>query len=457
MTSVHQIAKGLDLPIEGEPAQAISESPVIRHVALVASDYVGMKPTMLVSEGDHVKLGQAVFTDKKTPGVQFTSPAAGKVVGVNRGAKRKFLSLVIEIEGEDQEKFAAFPDQNLTQLDRKQICEQLVASGMWTALRTRPFSKVPVIDSVPNALFITAVDTNPLAPDPSIVIAERPADFVAGLEVLSRLSDGPTYVCRKAASEIPGEGKTPVEFHAFDGPHPSGLVGTHIHTLMPVDRSRTVWHIGYQDVIAVGHLFLTGELLTERVVSIAGPVVNSPRLVRTRIGASLEELTAWQFTTPSRHGVRVISGSVLSGRRSVPPIDFLGRFHNQVTLLAEGGERDFLGWMKPGADKFSVRRVFASAWSSVAGNSHRFKFDTGTEGSPRAIVPIGMYEQVMPLDIIATPLLKSLTVGDSDFAQQLGVLELDEEDLALCTYVDPGKHEFGPLLRDTLTKIEVEG
>ncbi len=457
MTSVHQIDKGLDLPIAGIPAQEISESPTIRYVALVAADYVGMKPTMLVAEGDRVKLGQAVFTDKKTPGVQFTAPAAGKVVAVNRGAKRKFLSLVFEIEGEEQESFAAFPDQNLSQLDRKQICEQLVASGMWTALRTRPFSKVPAIDAVPHALFITAVDTNPLAPDPSVVIAQQPAAFVAGLEVLSRLSDGPTYVCRRAGAEIPGEGKAPVEFHAFDGPHPAGLVGTHIHTLMPVNRNRAVWHIGYQDVIAVGHLFLTGNLLTERIVSLAGPVVNTPRLVRTRIGASLDELTAWQFTTPSRHGVRVISGSVFSGRRSVEPTGYLGRFHNQVTLLAEGGDRDFLGWMAPGADKFSVRRVFASAWRSVMGDTSRFKFDTSTEGSPRAIVPIGMYEQVMPLDIIATPLLKSLTVGDTEYAQQLGVLELDEEDLALCTYVDPGKHEFGPMLRDALTKIEVEG
>lgn len=457
MTTVHQIEKGLDLPIAGVPVQAISESPVIRHVALVAADYVGMKPTMLVAEGDRVRLGQPVFMDKKTSGVQFTAPATGIVMGVNRGAKRKFLSLAIELEGDDQETFASFPDQNLTQLNRKQICEQLISSGMWTALRTRPFSKIPAAESIPHALFITAMDTNPLAPDPSVVIAERPADFVAGLEVLSQLSDGPTYVCRRAGADIPGEGKAPVEFHAFAGPHPAGLVGTHIHTLKPVDRRRMVWHIGYQDVIAVGHLFLTGKLLTERIISLAGPVVNKPRLVRTPLGASLDELTAGQITSPQEFGVRVVSGSVLAGRTSTAHADYLGRFHNQVTVLAEGGERDFLGWMKPGGDKFSVRRVFASAWSSVVGEIPRFEFNTSTEGSPRAIVPIGMYEQVMPLDIIATPLLKSLTVGDTEFAQQLGALELDEEDLALCTYVDPGKHEFGPLLRDTLTRIEVEG
>ena len=457
MTTVHQIQRGLDLPIDGLPEQSVADSPATKHVAILGDDYVGMKPTMHVAEGDTVREGQVVFSDKKTPGVVYTAPAAGKVVAVNRGAKRKFLSLVIEIQGEEAETFQSFQDTNLTQLDRKQVCEQLVASGLWTALRTRPFSRVPQLDAVPEALFITAMDTNPLAADPAVVLAETPADFIAGVEVLSCLSEGPTYVCRKAGSDIPGEGKTPAEYHAFSGPHPSGLVGTHIHTLRPVNRSREVWHIGYQDVVAVGQLFLTGKLRSERIIALAGPLVSRPRLIRTRLGASLTEISEGQFEAPTEHGARVISGSVLSGRRAVAPVDFLSRYDNQVTVVAEGGQRDFLGWMAPGNDKFSVRKVFASAWASVSGEPTRFGFNTSTEGSPRAIVPIGMYEQVMPLDIVATPLLKSLIVCDTEYAQELGVLELDEEDLALCTYVDPGKHEFSPLLRQTLTKIEVEG
>ncbi len=455
MTTVNRVSKGLDLPIEGEPTQVISDGPEVRHVALLGDDYVGMKPTMEVAEGDRVKLGQVVFSDKKNPGVQYTSPGAGTVTAINRGAKRKFESLVIELEGDDQVTFQSYHDHNLAQLDRREVCEQLIASGLWTALRTRPYSQVPAIDSVPSAIFVTVIDTNPLAADPAVVLADRQGEFVSGLEVLSTLTEGTVYVCRRAGSAIPGEGKTPTEFHAFEGPHPAGLAGTHIHMLKPVSAARSVWYVGYQDVVAIGHLFNTGQILTDKVISLGGPVVRDPRLIRTRIGASLAELTEGQFERPMGTEVRIISGSVLSGRRSRVPVDFLGRYHNQVTIVAEGGQREFLGWMVPGTDKFSVRNVFASAWT--AGPDKRFALDTSTEGSPRAIVPIGMYEQVMPLDIIATPLLKALITDDTEYAQELGVLELDEEDLALCTYVCPGKTEYGPLLRKSLTRIEHEG
>jgi len=462
MTSVTRITKGLDLPISGAPEQAISEGPGIEHVALLGDDYIGMKPTMVVAEGDRVKLGQVLFGDKKTPGVQYTAPAAGMVKAIHRGAKRKFESLVIEVDQEaekrgEAETFKTYPDHNLAKLDRREVCEQLVASGLWTTLRTRPFSKVPALDKVPAALFVTAIDTNPLAADPALVLENYQGEFIAGLEVISTLTDGQVQVCRKAGSTIPGEGKTPAQFHAFDGPHPAGLPGTHIHFLRPVSQEKSVWYIGYQDVVAIGHLFLTGKIMTERVVSLAGPVVTQPRLVKTRLGASLSELTAGQFSVSDPRAVRIVSGSVLSGRWSAEPTDFLGRYHNQVSLLAEGGRRDFLGWMKPGNDKFSIRRIFTSALNAGSEEPQKFDFNTGTEGSPRAIIPIGMFEDVMPLDLIATPLLKALVTADTEYAQQLGVLELDEEDLALCTYVCSGKHDYGPMLRKSLTTIEHEG
>lgn len=455
MTAVNRVSKGLDLPIEGEPTQVISAGPEVRHVALLGDDYVGMKPTMEVAEGDRVKLGQVVFSDKKTPGVLYTAPGSGTVTAINRGAKRKFESLVIELDGDDQVNFESYSDHNLAQLDRRVVCEQLISSGLWTSLRTRPYSRVPAIDSVPSAIFVTVIDTNPLAADPAVVLADRQAEFIAGLEVLSTLTEGTVFVCRRAGSAIPGEGKTPTEFHAFEGPHPAGLAGTHIHMLKPVSAARSVWYVGYQDVVAIGHLFNTGQILTERVVSLGGPVVRDPRLIRTRTGASLAELTEGQFERPMGTEIRMISGSVLSGRRSRVPIDFLGRYHNQVSILSEGGQREFLGWMVPGTEKFSVRNVFASAWT--ASPDKRFALNTSTEGSPRAMVPIGMFEQVMPLDIIATPLLKALITDDTEYAQELGALELDEEDLALCTYVCPGKTEYGPLLRKSLTRIEHEG
>ncbi|MEM9353497.1 MAG: Na(+)-translocating NADH-quinone reductase subunit A [Planctomycetota bacterium] len=454
MTDITRIEKGLDLPITGEPVQEITGSPIVRTVGVVGDDYPGMKPTMLVSEGDRVKRGQALFTDKKNPAVHYTAPVCGVVKSVNRGAKRKFESLVIEIDGEEAEQFQAYPDANLTQLDRDAVKEHLLRSGLWTALRTRPFSKVPNPETLPAAIFVTAVDTHPLAASPRVVMEDRQAEFIAGVEVLTTLTEGPTYVCRRTGSTVPGEDRLGVEFHAFDGPHPAGLVGTHIHTLMPASPARTVWHVGYQDVIAIGHLFLTGELQGDRVISLAGPPVKSPRLVRAPLGASLDEVVLEQLELDEGQQARVISGSVLGGRMSIEPTGYLGRYHNQVSVLLEGTHRDFIGWMLPGSDRFSVRRIFASAWT---GEGKRFGFDTNNQGSPRAVVPIGMYEQVMPLDIVATPLIKALITGDTEYAQQLGVLELDEEDLALCSFVDPGKHQFGPMLRESLTHIEAEG
>ncbi len=449
------IAKGLNVPIRGLPKQSIGSGPPIRTVAVVGDDYVGLRPTMEVHEGVHVKLGQVVMSDKRTPGVRYTSPGTGVVVAVNRGAKRHFESLVIELDGDDEVTFPSLADRDFAQLDRNEVRDQLVASGLWTALRTRPYSRVPDPESVPQALVVTAIDTNPLAADPAVVLAEREADFVVGLQALSRLCDGPTYLCKAPGADIPGSDLECVEVAEFSGPHPAGLAGTHIHMLHPASDHRVAWYIGYQDVAAVGHLMTTGRLSTDRVIALAGPAVREPRLVRTRVGASLEELTAKEKLVDAPHGVRVISGSVLSGRQMAPMREFLGRYHTQVTLVPEGGNREFLAWAMPGWKRFSLRRVFASAWPRSA--SRRFDMTSDLHGSHRAIVPIGLYEQVMPMDILATQLLKALVTEDTEQAQALGCLELDEEDLALCTFVCPSKIDYGPILRRNLTRIEHEG
>lgn len=460
MAREFKIRRGLDIPISGVPQQSIVEGPGVRRVAIVGADYLGMKPSLEVAEGDHVKRGQILFADRKRPSVQYTAPASGRVSGIHRGAKRRFLSLSIDVEGDEAVEFPTFVEHNLAQLPAEQVKEQLLTSGLWTALRTRPFSKVPDPDTAPLALFITAMDTNPLAVDPTIVIAPRERDFVAGLQALSTLTEGPTYLCKAPGQPLPGEDLDCLEVATFAGPHPAGLPGTHIHFLAPVNMRRTAWHINYQDVIAVGHLFNSGQLFSERVVSLAGPGAKNPRVLRTVLGANLTDLTAGEMTEDNEFGVRVISGSVLSGRSSQEPEDYLGRYDLAVTLVPEGRHRELLGWAGPGASKYSVKPVFLSAISaakSAMSPGQRFPMTTSTHGSHRAIVPIGSYERVMPLDIIATPLLKSLAVDDTETAQELGCLELDEEDLALCTFVDPGKHEFGPMLRRNLTTIEVEG
>ena len=444
------IKKGLDLPIAGLPQQVIHDGSSIKQVATLGEEFFGMRPTMKVRVGDTVKKGQVIFEDKKNPGVLYTASASGVVSQVNRGEKRTFLSLVIDVQGDEQETFTSSPATELAQLDRAAVVDNLVKSGLWTGLRTRPFSKVPAIDSEPSAIFVSAMDTNPLAGDPSVIINEQSQDFINGLTVLSRLTSGKVFVGKKAGVDIPNTNVSSVEQHEFAGVHPAGLVGTHIHHLHPVDANRTVWTLGYQDVIAYGKLFTTGELYTNRVVALAGPGVKNPRLVRTVLGASTSDLTAGELNDGDQ---RVISGSVLQGATAAGEVAFIGRYANQVSVLEEGREKEFMGWMKAGKNVVSVTRSYISHLSP----KRLLNLTTTTNGSDRAMVPIGSYERVMPLDILPTMLLRDLCAGDNDGAQSLGCLELDEEDLALCTFVCPGKYDFGQILRDRLTTIEKEG
>jgi len=444
-----KIKKGLNLPITGSPEQVVETGAAVGHVAVIGPDYIGMRPTIAVAEGDQVALGQLLVEDKKTPGVRYTSPGSGKVVAINRGAKRSLESIVIELDGDAEERFDQFADVAPDQLSREQVREKLLASGLWTALRTRPYSKVPAPESVPHSLFVTAIDTNPLAAEPQVVLADQGEDFARGLTLLGKLSDGSVHLCKAPGSPIGGSGAG-VEVTEFDGPHPAGLAGTHIHFIDSVGPEKTVWYINYQDVAAIGKFFATGRLSTERIVALGGPQVARPRLLRTRLGACIGELLAGELKEGEN---RAISGSVFSGRTAVGSFDFLGRYHSQISVLVEGHEREFLGWQKPGFEKFSVKNVYISKLFP----GKQFDFTTSVEGSDRAMVPIGSYEKIMPLDIVPVFLLRSLIVGDSDQAQLLGCLELDEEDLGLCTFVCPGKYEYGPMLRNNLEKIETEG
>ncbi|ODC02955.1 NADH:ubiquinone reductase (Na(+)-transporting) subunit A [Terasakiispira papahanaumokuakeensis] len=448
-----KIKRGLDLPVAGAPAQTIEDARAVRNVAVLGPDYVGMKPTMLVSVGDKVKKGQIIFTDKKTQGVKYTAPGSGEVVAINRGFRRALQSVVIQLdETESSVSFKAYGAEGLSTLTDEQVREQLIDSGLWTALRTRPFSRVPAVDAKPRSIFVTAIDSHPLSADPATIIAQDPAAFEAGLKVLSKLTDGKLFVCKRPGAQVPSLQESRFEVAEFDGPHPAGLVGTHIHFLDPVDMNSQVWHLGYQDVIALGHLFVSGQLHTDRVIALGGPMVKQPRLLKTRMGASLDEILAGELET-SPEGVRVISGSIFSGSAAEGPLAYLGRYHNQVSVLEEGTDRKFMGWLSPGGHKHSVMGIYLSKLTGLS----NYKPTTTTNGSERAMVPVGSYEKVMPLDVLPTQLLRSLIVGDVETAMKLGCLELDEEDLALCTYACPGKYEYGPILRDNLTLIEKEG
>ncbi|QSA95905.1 Na(+)-translocating NADH-quinone reductase subunit A [Methylococcus sp. EFPC2] len=449
-----KITKGLDLPITGAPEQTIfGDGGVAKSVALIGLDHVGLKPSMNVAEGDKVKLGDVLFSDKQHPSVVFTSPGAGTVKAINRGHKRVLQSVVIDLDGsDDQVTFQSYPQADLANLSAEQVKQNLLASGLWTTLRTRPYSKIPNPETSPRSIFVSAIDTNPLAADPAVVIKDRAQDFANGLTVISRLTEGKVYLSKAPGVAIAASAPR-VETAEFEGPHPAGLVGTHIHFLDPVSAAKTVWHLDYQAVIAIGALFTTGKLNVERVVSLAGPAVGKPRLVRTRVGANLSDLVTGQIATDKE--TRVISGSILNGRKAEDWGAYLGQYHLQVSVLEEGREREFMGWIIPSREKFSFLNVLLSSLPKERGR--KFPLHTSKFGSPRAIVPVGVYEDVIPLDILPTQLLKALVIGDTDQAQSLGALELDEEDLALATFVDPGKHDFGIALRQNLTQIEKEG
>ena len=448
-----KIKKGLNIPIHGLPAGDIIDSKKSRSVAILGSDYVGMKPTMLVEEGERVKLGQALFEDKKNPGVIFTSPAGGKVEAINRGERRVLQSVVIEVDqNEEVVNFKSFSENDLSNSSSKDVRAQLIASGMWTSFRTRPYSKVPGVETSPANIFISAIDTQPLSADPENIIKLNKEHFLFGLSVIKKLGDCPIHLSLGESSELDLSEDDQLRLHSFSGPHPAGLVGTQMHFISPATLTNINWTIGYQDVIAIGQLFQTGLINVERVISLGGPQASNPCFLKTRLGACTDELTAGELTHREN---RIISGSVISGREAIGPYAYLGRYHNQISVISEPNskDRDFMNWLTPGPSKFSKIPLFLSALFP----KKIFKFKALMNGSDRPIVPIGIYEEVLPQNFLPTVLLRNVVLMDTEKIQALGGLELDEEDLALCSFVCPGKYDFGSLLRAGLTKIELEG
>jgi Na+-transporting NADH:ubiquinone oxidoreductase subunit A len=453
MNRTIRIRQGLDIPVAGEPEQVVHAGPKVRHVALCGMDYIGLRPRLLVDVGAAVGLGQPLLEDKRDPGVCYPSPGRGTVVAINRGTRRVLESIVVRLEdsGGQDLVFEALTARQIEQLDRDRVAERLLRSGLWTAFRTRPFSRVPPSDSAPRAIFVTAIDTRPLAPDPAVVVARDVEAFATGLQLLTRLTEGTVWLCTAPDWPVALPELERVQHVAFSGPHPAGLPGTHMHFLDPVGPGRTAWHIGFQDVTAFGRLFRKGSIDTERVVALCGVCVNQPRLITTRLGASLEQLL--------RDGVcetfacRVISGSVLGGRAATGALAFLGRYHDQVSVFREGGAVYPFGWLGLYPRRFSA----AGALTRRSGFRRRHLFSTTQNGRFAGMLPVPVFERVMPLDILPSPLLRALLVKDTERAQALGCLELDEEDLALCSFVCPAKQDYGVTLRINLEQIEREG
>ncbi len=441
------------MPIAGAPVQTIHEGPKITKVAVNGRDFIGLKPKMLVAEGDKVKKGQPLFLHKASEDVMYVAPGGGTITAINRGPRRVLETIVITLDDTEEEvTYEAYALNQLSALPREAVQKRLYESGQWTYFKTRPYSYVPEQDTVPHSIFVTAMDTNPLAADPKVIIAENAEAFGAGVDVISRLTDGHVYVCHAPDAKMPGVTTESAVFETFEGPHPAGLAGTHIHYLDPVGPEKMVWSISYADVIAIGNLFKNGKIDTDRTIALAGPLATNSRLIKTRVGASTDELTAGE----AEIGIdcRVVSGSVLSGVHAHDHFGFLSRSALQITLIEEDMKQRVLGWVNASPNNWSFNNVHLS---SLFGGDKKFAFTSNQRGGRRAMVPFGSYERVIPLDILPTQLLRALVTLDTDQSQKLGALELDEEDLALCTFICHSKYEYGEALRANLTKIEKEG
>lgn len=431
-----KIRKGLDLRLPGEPEQTVHPGPDVQHVALCGRDYHGLKPRLLVTEGDAVGRGQPLFIDKRDPVVNYCSPVQGVISAVNRGPRRRLDSVVVQSQssGAEDVHFEPLSDEQQAALGSDDLEHRLQRSGLWGAFRTRPFSRVPLSGSRPHAIFVTATDTRPLAADPAVIVGADPGAFRSGLRLLPLLTSGTVYVCTGPGwnNEMPEvERLTEVR---FSGPHPAGLPGTHMHFLDPVGTGRVAWQIDCQDVMAIGKLFTQGEVPSSRVIALGGECLSRPRLLETVMGASIDELLADEFRQCG--GCRTLSGSVLDGRRASDGLAYLGRYHAQVSVIPEGGDRRLFGWLLGKGMR---------SWS------------TSQNGRYSGMIPLPVFEKVMPLDILPAALFRALLVKDTDQAQALGCLELDEEDLALCAYLCSAKTEYGQALRSSLQQIEKEG
>ncbi len=445
----YKITKGLDIDIPGSAEKRIAEDVESKFYAVKPTDYVGLVPRLLVAEGDNVKAGTPLFEDKQNPGIHYVSPVSGTVHAIVRGEKRALLAVVVKSDGKQES--LPFPTLDIDSCDIDTIRQTMVASGLWTLLRQRPFGIVPPVDSKPKAVFVSGFDDSPLPADTDFAIQGREDDFHAGISLLARLA-GKLYLSldgKKQRNSVFASVKD-ADIHFFEGKHPASLVGTQIAKIAPINKGETVWTVNFQDVAIIGHLFRTGIYKPERVIAVCGPVVKEPRYVRLLSGATIRSLSV---ESTIGNNVRFICGSVLSGT-AVDTDGFLCTSCDKVCVLPEGDYYDFLGWLRPNFKKYSFSRTFLSGFlAQVSSSSPKFDFDTGKHGSVRPLFVTGEFEKLTPLDIYPMQLVKACIVGDIELMENLGIYEVEPEDLALCEFADTSKTEIQAIIRNALETI----
>ena len=476
------IRKGLDIPISGTAELRLTDARSITTYAVKPTDFVGLTPRLTVEEGESVRVGDALFVDKHDERIRFTSPVGGQVKAIVRGEKRKLLEVVVEADYKSAG--SAGSDCKSSPTPRMQIAEEIKAAmlqcGLWPMLRQRPFGTIAKPDDKPKAIFVSAFDNAPLAPDYDFVLQGREMFFAKGIGALTLLTEGLVHVCFRLGqnlSNVFGEGRhmglpLRVETHYIKGPHPSGNVGTQITHIDPINKGEVVWTMNAQDVAVLGELVATGVYRPEKVIAVAGPQTNNPHYYRIWAGACMESIVAPQVPNdnyPKMETVvtnyRVISGNVLSGTL-ITAEGFIGAYDNMITLLPEGNQPEFMGWLMPGVRKFSFSRTFLSGlmpkstckpFGIQPPRFERFwKYDTNLHGEERPFVITGEFEKVFPFDIYPLQLIKACLVGDLDLMENLGIYEVEPEDFALCEFIDTSKTDIQAIILNGLELVRKE-
>ena len=445
MSKHFKLKRGLNIRLKGAAEAVLEDAPAPKSVALKPTDFPGLTPKLSVKADAPVKAGDALFFDKYNPEILFTSPVSGTVKAVNRGERRKILEIVVEPDGKNEHR--DFTKADPSTLSREEIRDQLLQSGLWPFIKQRPYGVLSKPGIVPKNIVISAFDSAPLAPDYDFLLSNEKSAFQTGINALKKLTDGKVYLglSPKQSSGFFASLQN-VETNTFEGPHPAGNAGIQISKICPIAKGDIVWTISPQSIVYIGRLFETGKLDLRKTIALTGSEVKAPKYLKTVHGALLSELLKGK--TKKETNQRIISGNVLTGTQ-VDTDDYLGYFDQQITVIPEGDDYEFMGWAAPGFDKFSASKTFFAKLLP----KKEYVLNANMHGGERAFVLSGQYEKLLPMDILPVHLLKSILVNDIDKMEQLGLYELVEEDLALCEYACTSKIKVQDILREGINSM----
>ncbi|MCQ2216902.1 MAG: Na(+)-translocating NADH-quinone reductase subunit A [Paludibacteraceae bacterium] len=449
MAELIRIKRGLDIKLKGKAGQIFGKAEPATLFSIRPDDFQGIKPKVVVKDGDVVKAGTVIFQDKANPEMKFVSPVSGTVLEVKRGDRRKVLNISIQSDGAyASEPFKKVDPSTLSAADVKSL---MLASGFWPFIKQRPYDIVADPNVAPKAIFISGFDTAPLAPEYDYILEGKLEEFQLGVNALAKLTTGKVHIGINIenASKV-YKGTKGVELHEFEGPHPTGNVGVQIHHVDPINKGEVVWCINPQDVVTIGTAFKKGAYDFSKIIILSGSCVKKPAYYRTTYFAQLSNILADNVENPAN--ARFISGNVLTGMQ-IAPDGFLGAYDSQVTVIPEGKQSEFLGWIMPRLNKFSVNRSYFS-W--LLGGSKEYVLDTNINGGERAFIMSGEYDRVFPMDILPEFLVKAIIAKDIDKMEQLGIYEVAPEDFALCEFVCSSKIETQRIVREGLDFLRKE-